>query len=146
MTIADIPQDPDVQRVNSTLWYALEKAGDKCKDQKIRENLDGGARIPVTLSVDGRIDGRFVATKIVGHLQVSHDGTTSTKIKPTAEQALALALAYVPKTKREKLLAETVSEPADPALAAVAEQWVSRNTLVESRPRRGSVSFEFGDI
>jgi hypothetical protein len=141
----DIPQDPAVQRVHSTLWFALEKAGDKCKDQKIRDCLEGGARIPVTLSVDGRIDGRFVATKIVGHLQVSHDGTTSTKIKPTAEQALALALAYVPKTKREKLLAETLSEP-DPALAAVAEQWVSRNTTVESRPRKGSVSFEFGDI
>lgn len=136
--------DADNARINSTLWFALEKAGDKSKDQKNRNALDGGARIPVNLTVEGRIDGAAVATAIVGHLQVAFDGTTSSKTKPPAELVLAIALSYVPKTKRAALLAGGLVDP-DPQLLDAATQFCEFGTIVESRPRRGSVSFEFGE-
>ena len=80
--------DADNARINSTLWFALEKAGDKSKDQKNRNALDGGARIPVDLTVEGRIDGAAVATAIVGHLQVDarrhhvHEGQAARRAGP----------------------------------------------------------------
>lgn len=134
--------DADNARIHSTLWFALEKAGDKSKEQKNRNALTGGERIPVNLTVEGRIDNVPVATAIVGHLQVAHDGTTSTRIKPPAELVLAIALSYVPKTKRAALLAGGLVEP-DPELLDAATKFCEAGTLVESRPRRGSVSFEF---
>lgn len=141
----DAQQTTAAQKINSTLWFALEKAGDKSKDQKNRNLLEGGSRIPVTLSVDGRVDGVAVATTIIGHLQVAFDGTTSSKTKPTAEQVLAIALSYVPKTKRPALLESGLVEP-DPQLLEIATAFVETNTVTAPKPRRGAVSFEFGPI
>lgn len=135
----------DAVGINSAMWLALEKAGDKSKDQKRRESLDGGSRIPVTLSVDGRIDGVAVATQIIGHLQVAYDGTAATKTKPPAEQLLAIALSYMPKTKRAAMLAGGLVEP-DSKLLEDATAFCKSITTVESKPRRGAVSFEFGSI
>ncbi len=130
------------RRINSVLWYSLEKAGDKLKGQKERDALSPGEQIPVSLEVHGRIDGAHIATTIQGALQVSFDGTTSTKIKPPAETVLAIALSYMPKTKRQAMLDGGLVEP--PAeLLELAQTYIVNNTAVESKPRRGSVSFEF---
>lgn len=130
------------RRINSVLWYALEKAGDKLKGQKERDALSPGKRIPVSLEVHGRIDGAHIATTIQGALQVSFDGTTSTKIEPPAETVLAIALSYMPKTKRQAMLDGGLVQPVE-ELLELAEQFLVNNTEVVSKPRRGSVSFEF---
>jgi hypothetical protein len=128
--------------IDSVLWFALEKAGDKRKDEKDRGQLEPGSRVPVSLSVEGMVDDEPVVTLIEGHLQVAHDGTAVTKTKPPAELVLALALPFIPKTKRATLLESGLAEP-DPELLAIATAWVETNTTQEPKPRRGAVSFEF---
>lgn len=134
----------DAKLLTAALWYALEKAGDKSKDEKVRDALPPGTRLPVTISLDACIDGKQLDREISGHLQVAFDGTASTKTKPPAELVLAIALSYVPKTRRSQLLESDLVEP-NPALLAAAEAFCARNTNHETKPKRGSVSFEFDE-
>ena len=130
------------ETINSVLWHALEKAGDKLKDQKQREALEGGSRTPVDVTISGEVDGVPVATAICGHLQVAHDGTTSTKVVPPAAVCLAIAMSYITKTRRQVLLDSDLVAP-DERLLADAEGWVEKVTLHQSKAKRGAVSFEF---
>jgi len=135
----------------SVLWHALEKAGDKRKDEKVRERLPAGGKIPVGVTVTGKVDSRPVELSIDGHLQVAHDGTTGRKTLPDVPMLLAIVLAYVPKTRRAAILeelpqafAETKTLPAaDPELLELATELVADLTITETRPRAGAVSFEF---
>ena len=133
----------DEKLLNAALWFALEKAGDKLKDEKERDALAPGTRLPIAISLDACIAGHQMDREIEGFLQVAFDGTTSTKCKPPAERVLAIALSYVPKTRRAQLLESGIDEVVDAKLLAQAEEWVARNTSHETKSRRGSVSFEF---
>jgi len=142
--------DPNVL-AQSVLWHALEKAGDKLKDQKIRKVLPAGGKIHVDLDVSGQVDGMPVATAVDGYLQIAHDGTTTAKEKPDPAVLVALVLAAAPKTRRDTTLANLVDRfrsegelPApDAELLALAQETLDALTPVVSKPRSGTVSFEF---
>jgi hypothetical protein len=143
--------DGEKAMVVSALWHSLEKAGDKLKDQKVREVLPAGGKIPVSLRVEGRVDGASLAVAVNGHLQIAHDGTTNKKRLPDPGTALALLLQHVPKTRRRKALDQvqrrlvTVDEADLVPEADVAEctALLVAATSIESTARRGAVSFEF---
>ena len=136
--------------VTSILWHAVEKAGDKLKDQKRRDVLPAGGRIPVELRIEGRIDNARVAAAMSGHLQIAHDGTFSSKDKPDPATALAQMLQHVPKTRRKQAL-QTVGADLHRRAACPAEDLAACQLILDeatrstTKPKAGTVSFEFAD-
>lgn len=136
--------------ITSVLWHAVAKAGDKLKDQKRREVLPAGARIPVALRVEGRINSASVAAAINGHLLVSHDGTCSSKEKPDSAEAVCHLLQHVPKTRRKAALVDLTAKLARGGACNAVELDACQAALDEatktvSKPKSGAISFEFDD-
>lgn len=145
------PTQSEMDRRAAYLWHSLAYiAGKEAGKEGVRDLLEAGSAVSVAGLIDGSVGKAAITLPFAGILQVGHDATVASSSAPKTSDVLAIALEWMPITKRKALLVELPEvfaatgalPPIDEVLRQLAEDLLSKLRQTKQTLRRGTVRYE----